>query len=198
MGLRGIGANPKPAALRRRQLNPDRHKLFACELCATEFVSTRIDAKFCSNACRQKYYRALPVPRRKVKSKSHRATPIPKRPKRRVLPGGFTPIDISDEMIDAILTTHGTQEVYVGCLRGCCRKPKGKHGRCAMCSAYMDAAGRLRCLANVPHWTCSGLPDEESPPAALQSNAKAQAAWRRAWQLRLELIEAAQRKLGEA
>jgi hypothetical protein len=34
-----------------------RHKLRTCVTCGTEFTTTRVDAKFCSNACRQKAHR---------------------------------------------------------------------------------------------------------------------------------------------
>jgi hypothetical protein len=34
-----------------------RFKELTCETCGAEFVSTRIDAHFCSNACRQKHWR---------------------------------------------------------------------------------------------------------------------------------------------
>jgi len=57
MGLRGPRANPLPAALRRRALFPDLHKQFACEACGKTFITSRIDAKFCSNKCRQQHYR---------------------------------------------------------------------------------------------------------------------------------------------
>jgi hypothetical protein len=118
------------------------------------------------------------------------------RSKLKVLPGGFEPIVITDEMIDLIICTHEAQPVYVGCLRGRC-KAKSKADRCPACLAYMNAANRLRELTTTPAWTVSGLADAAEPPPSLRSNPKGQAAWRRAWQLREELIAAAKYKLGE-
>jgi hypothetical protein len=45
-----------------------RHKQRRCKTCGTPFTTTRSDARFCSNACRQKAHRrsrsrlALPAP----------------------------------------------------------------------------------------------------------------------------------------
>jgi hypothetical protein len=49
------GRCPPCYARYRRKLN--RHKQRTCTTCGLEFTTTRTDARFCSNACRQKAYR---------------------------------------------------------------------------------------------------------------------------------------------
>jgi hypothetical protein len=43
-----------------------RHKQRTCVTCGAGFTTTRIDAKFCSNACRQKAYRREHIPTAEV------------------------------------------------------------------------------------------------------------------------------------
>jgi hypothetical protein len=188
MGLRGPGSNPTPAnAQRRNALASIGQKKTVCTVCGQTFTPARAHAKYCSSKCRQQHHRD----RRQGKARL--------RPPLQVLPGGFEPIVLTSEMIDLIITTHEAQATYIGCSRGRCLRgrKKAKDGHCPTCLAYMTAANRLRGIVGTPVWTVSGLPDAAEPPSALVSP-KGQAAWRRAWQLRLELIEAAKRKLGEA
>ena len=42
---------------KQRKLHP-RHKQRTCVRCGTEFTATRVDAKYCSAACRQRAHRA--------------------------------------------------------------------------------------------------------------------------------------------
>jgi hypothetical protein len=185
MGLRGPGSNPTPANARRRNELASIGQ--TCIVCGQTFTPARAHAKYCSSKCRQQRHR--------LRRQGARL-----RPPLQVLPGGFEPIVITGEMIDLIICTHEAQATYVGCDRGRCLRgrKKAKEGHCPTCLAYMEAANRLRQIAGTPGWTVSGLPDVAEPPPGLRSNPKGQAAWRRAWQLRLELIEAAKRKLGEA
>jgi hypothetical protein len=56
LACEGCGTRPLVWSEAGAKLHP-RHKQCTCVTCGIEFTTTRTDAKFCSNACRQKAHR---------------------------------------------------------------------------------------------------------------------------------------------
>ena len=216
IGLRGIGANPRPAQLLRQARLPDVHKPFVCETCASDFISSRIDSKFCSNAC-DKNITAIGMTQGEVEmAKRKRAA--------KTKPGGNTdkrqvstkangharsvlenlrvhaavpvepPIAVDDEMVTVFIRQRELLPTVIGCLRGRCKAEK-PGTKCAECLTFEESVDFMRELTSARIWDHDGIgADQAEPPGYLNLNPQARADWRRHWQLRLDLIAAAQRR----
>jgi hypothetical protein len=99
-------------------------------------------------------------------------------------------LKVTDQMVDLLIREWATWETFVGCLLGRC-KAVDKRERCPECTEFQQTAARMRVLTGARIWEVMGIGADEPDPPAYLIRKRSRAAWRRAWQLRLELIEAA-------